>query len=201
MDRKRVNLKAQEVNRISLQFHLAHASLACETIIQGELQKKFRKELSDIQSKKKNAQKRNDIAAFGELCQQEVKLEKRNTVRIYIEYIKGLEINKNSGRVVFHNNHFIINIPEALLNDSVGEGYLYTESAKKLREIMAHELGHIVLHYEEIMKKAGTQGTHSVEFKGCKDEEAKAFSEELLRLRAERNNAIINNNSFRDIFA
>ena len=55
----------------------------------------------------------------------------------------------------------------------------------KLRKLVGHELGHLVLHFDELVSKA-------VEWKGTldirdpkKETEADRFAEELIRLRDE----------------
>ena|GEM_PF-1995579 len=198
MNLKYIKDKAKEINKRSLDFHLANCSLACERMIQDEIHIYLEKERNEIKKKKDAAHKRNDLKEIEHLAAREESLSKKRTIRIYIEYINGIGINEKSGRVVFFDNHFTINIPKTLLDKSVKENYEYTEYVKILRNIMAHELGHITLHWRELINLKGIQGSRSII--GEKDEEAKLFGESLLELRQKRNKAMIDNESLKNFF-
>ena len=51
---------------------------------------------------------------------------------------------------------------------------------------MAHELGHIMLHTDELLKIEGTQGSKDIS-EGEKEEEARFFAEKILEMRTQRN--------------
>jgi Zn-dependent peptidase ImmA (M78 family) len=55
-----------------------------------------------------------------------------------------------------------------------------------MREIMAHELGHIVLHGEKLFETKGTQGTIVLSKDPQLEQEAIWFAEAILKLRWDR---------------
>lgn len=185
--------RANQINDLSLNYHLAHASLACEMIIQDEIQKNIKDELSRINKEKEKALKRGDTGEFERLSQDEGKLERRNTVRNYVEYIDGGDISETSGRVIFFENHFTISLSKSLLLKSMDETGTYTSAVGELRKIMAHELGHIALHYKELFTLRGTVGSNALPQE--KDDEAKLFASQLIKLRSERNRKMIDDGS------
>lgn len=193
MDSSSVIARANEINDLSLDYHLAHASLACEMIIQAEVKVGLKQEFSRINKEKERALKRDDIVQFERLCQDEGKLERRNTVRNYVEYIDGGELSENSGRVIFFENHFTISLSKSLLEKSMREDGTYTPYVSKLRWVMAHELGHIALHYRDLFTLKGTQGSWALSSE--KKEEANIFADELIRLWGERNKKMLDDGS------
>ena len=54
---------------------------------------------------------------------------------------------------------------------------------------MAHELGHLVLHTDELLKIESTQGSKNIT-EDEKEEEAVFFAEEILKKRDQRNEAL-----------
>jgi hypothetical protein len=102
---------------------------------------------------------------------------------IFVDYI---DMDKDAGRVVKIANQLIISLPKELLSDSKYEDGSYKESGvKKLREIMAHELGHIALHTEELLKIDNLKGSKNLDAQS--ELEAEWFASELLELRHKRN--------------
>jgi len=51
---------------------------------------------------------------------------------------------------------------------------------------MGHELGHVILHTEPLLKIKGADGTTRLDYL---DREANIFADELLRLYAEKNHS------------
>jgi Zn-dependent peptidase ImmA (M78 family) len=79
-------------------------------------------------------------------------------------------------------------LSKKLLENSCNkDGSFIGDSLKKLRWVTAHELGHALLHSEDI-KQGDTHG--SIKLHGDAEKEADSFAAELLRLRHERNEAM-----------
>ena len=79
-------------------------------MIQDEIHTHLSKELSDIKKKKDKARERKDMLEFEYLTTKEVNLSKKQTIRIYIEYISNTGINEKSGRVVFSKNPDVVKV-------------------------------------------------------------------------------------------
>jgi Zn-dependent peptidase ImmA (M78 family) len=101
----------------------------------------------------------------------------------------------DAGRVVKAENKLIISLPKTLIENSRNKDGSYNENGvKKIREIMAHELGHIALHTDELLKINTLRGSKDLD-KNL-EKEALWFSEKLLRLRHERNQKMAQCDSF-----
>jgi hypothetical protein len=91
-------------------------------------------------------------------------------------------------RVVKTESQVIVSLSKELLENARNkDGSFIGDGLKKLRWVTAHELGHALLHSED-MKPGETQG--SIGMDGTTEVEADLFAEELLRLRHERNKSL-----------
>ncbi|MBD5459252.1 MAG: hypothetical protein HDR27_11855 [Lachnospiraceae bacterium] len=63
------------------------------------------------------------------------------------------------------------------------------EVIQKIRQLMAHELGHLILHTDELLHIDGTQGSKLITDEE-KEEETDCFGKQLLHFRKERNEKI-----------
>lgn len=62
----------------------------------------------------------------------------------------------------------------------------------KTRRLVSHELGHLVLHTDDLLKIEGTQGSLDIK-DDEKEEEANLFGEKLIELRSDRNKKMYQN--------
>lgn len=186
MVQKEVYDKAAEVSHISLDYHFTHAAFACNKLLEDDFKKKHKKATSRLKAELDAACRKQDNNRVSELLKKiaAVKLPK---YRIFVDY---LDLSDPEGaRVVKAEDKLIINLPKSLAEESRDAGGYYNKAAvQKLRRIMAHELGHIVLHTEVLLSINSKQG--SKEIGGDLECEANWFADELIRLRVERNNIL-----------
>jgi hypothetical protein len=177
-----VKQKAKEVNDLSFDYHLSHATLACDRLIEGIYKKFMEKKVKELSDHLMAAYRKNDNEKVNEIIGQKRLLE---TVKCHI-FVDYIDMDENAGRVVKIANQLIISLPKKLLSDSRYEDGSYKEAGvKKLRQIMAHELGHIALHTEELLKIDSLQGSKDLDEQS--EQEAEWFASELLELRHKRN--------------
>ena len=187
MEKRDVENVAEMINTISNNYHLSHATHACERFHQI-LYKAYSKERNEKLSKEiKEALNRKDKERIDVLLknieQEEINISPRR-IRIYIDYISVL--SENAGRVTYIDGKYIINLPESLMLSVVNENSSYNiEAVNKLRKAMAHELGHIALHFGKLYNVNDLRGSLFLE-DDCENE-ADWFAEKLLELRRKRN--------------
>lgn len=189
--------KAEEVNNISLDYHLSHATFACNLLIRKELQNINNEIVQELNRKKEEALSNSNIKEFLKLkIDQHEILTKNDKLQLYVEYLKHPD--ESEARTVRVGNHLIVYLSEKLLKKSRIDNR-YTDAVVLLRQLMAHELGHAVLHTKELIEIKGTNG--SAEFNGTgKEHEADAFSETLLNLRHARNMRMRNDRTLEYFF-
>jgi hypothetical protein len=197
-DEEKVSIKkkAKEVNDISLQYQLAHATFACNMLLEHDFDEYCKKRRSELNDKAKSA----SDEVLRSIRDQLEELEK--PYQIYIEY---LDIPEDGARVVrvplSNRNQLVIYLPRKILNDAVDPStkwYKNPEALKALREKTAHELGHIVLSTEKIFSSYGMYGTKDIT--GEEEDTAKIFAKTLLELRKERNEKIRKDPKLIDVF-
>jgi hypothetical protein len=111
----------------------------------------------------------------------------KQKVRYYI-YVEYLNMPADVNRVVKTESQLIVSLSKELLENARNkDGSFIGDGLKKLRWVTAHELGHALLHSENV-KLGGTQG--SIDLNDIDEKEAGLFADELLRLRHERNEAL-----------
>jgi len=189
-DRKKdIKLKATEINNLSEQFQLLHATYAVEEYIKNIAKEIYAEKLTELTLRIQNKMQR-DLRTDAELEEKKQleKIIKRNRISIDISYI---DINNEDiARVVKVDNAFTIYLA-ASLRDSIRleNGKSNYAVIRKIRRLMSHELGHLVLHTKDLLVDDSTQGSLNI----CdeeKEQEANIFRDELLYLRKKRNKEI-----------
>jgi Zn-dependent peptidase ImmA (M78 family) len=182
LDKARIKERAEEVNSRSLDFQLSHAVAACNVMIIEDFKVRSQSEREDLKQKILVASQRKDESEVQRLREHIGGLKKPS--RIYVEYCN---IPEDSGRVVkTEDNHLVISLPLALAEKSRDEAIVYNEKGvQELRRRTAHELGHVILHFDKLMNQTGLRG--SLDLGPDEDIEANIFTETLLELRRNRN--------------
>ena len=184
MPPKEAKEQAKQIFIRSLDYHLSHAVFACNKTVEDIIKRHSQEKIDSLKKDLQKAEENNDNAKIAEIMSNIHELSR--PFRIYVEYVPEMDIE--GGRVVRLQltNQFIISLPEKLLRNSWNENGSYNaDGIRALRQRMAHELGHIALHIEELLKDDSTQG--SISLTGDVEDEADIFAAELLRLRHERN--------------
>lgn len=187
--KEEIKRKAREVTSLSEQYQLIHATYACQALIKQIVMDDFKKKYDDLL--KRIEEKMASAADYKEELKEKGRLDlliQQKAFHIDVAYIDTK--TDDAARVIKINNAFVINIPRSLgerIFDRNGE-YNYAV-IRKIRKLMAHELGHLVLHTDQLLKIDGTQGSKLID--GLKEEEeADYFGEELLESRRSRNEKI-----------
>jgi hypothetical protein len=184
--------KAGEINEISLDYHLTHAVLACDKSIEDNYKKINKETTSKLNLDLQKALREKDNNEIAKLLETKKSL-KLSKYHIFVDYVKMND--PEAGRVVKSENKLIISLPKILIENSRNEDGSYSEEGvRKIREIMAHELGHIALHTDELLKIDSLQG--SKDLAEDLEKEARWFSAKLLCLRHERNRKMAQCSSF-----
>jgi hypothetical protein len=191
-----VKKKAKEVNDISLQYQFAHATFACNRLLESDFNKYCEKRRSELREEAKSASE----DALHSIQEKLEELEK--PYHIYIDYLNIPEDGARVVRVPLSNRtQLVINLPLKILNEAVDPAtkwYKNQKKKKKLRKQTAHELGHIILSTEKIFSSYGLYGTKGIT--GEEEELAKIFAKTLLELRKERNEKIRKDPNLSDVF-
>ena len=184
MQLKDVKNKARQIFTLSLNYHLSHAVFACNKTVEDILKRHSQEKIETLKKDLQKAEENNDTVKIAEIVSN-IQYFSR-PFRIYVEYVPEMDIE--GGRVVRlpSSNQLIISLPEKLLKKSCNkDGSYNADGIRTLRKRMAHELGHIALHIEELLIDDSTQG--SISLTDNAEVEADIFADELLRLRHERN--------------
>lgn len=185
---KYIEEQAEKISHDSEQFQLTHAMYACTARIKEDVMKhhKMRYDvLYDIIANKKRRKENLDIEREEF---QELKIIINNKVfHIDVEYVGT---GTDEARIVQTKSRLVISISRG------SEGKIYNEdkspnygTIREIRKLMAHELGHIVLHTDELLENEGTQGSKLITDEE-KEAEANFFAEVLLALRKKRDDEI-----------
>jgi len=96
---------------------------------------------------------------------------------ILIDYVNMGD--SNGGRAIKTDDKLIITLPRKIIENILdGDGNLQMVSVNNVQKIMAHELGHIVLH-ADLLSKHDTMGSNKLDYM---DWESEIFVKELLGL-------------------
>lgn len=192
MDNKRkqdIKEKAKDINDRSEQFQMLHATYASQEYVKLIVRDFYKEKLAEIKSKIKEKAERG-LSTDKELDQEEEEMELINQNRFAIDIVYMNVSDENVARVTKNGKVFNILLAKSLKDKlHKSDGTLNYNVVKKIRELMSHELGHIVLHTKEILAEDGTQGTLNIKA-DSQEEEACLFAEELLELRRKRNRRI-----------
>ncbi|GMO55861.1 MAG: hypothetical protein Ta2G_15400 [Termitinemataceae bacterium] len=183
MTQKEVEQKAYEVHEISLKYHLSNIAFACNMVNRDVYEEMNSIKQTELKRELKTAAKSGNKERIGKLLEQKEMLESiRN--HVVIDYVKMAE---DAGRATVVEGYIVISLPISL---SVAlyetNGNFNVSSAKKIRTIMAHELGHIILHTKLLLGNEGTQGTLDLSKDPQREQEAIWFADMILKLRWER---------------
>jgi len=186
---KEIKARAKKVYDISFNYHLIHAVFGSDGLLLLDRKEYKAEELKNLQDAALKAVRANDNALVEKIKEESETLKREFQQRKYsvlVEYIPMDDIY--GGRVVIADDKLKISLPEKLKEGLIdGEGNLNPAPIINIKEIMAHELGHIVLHTDKIPHSIG--GTKEKTLDPW-DWEAKVFAEELLRLYKERDHNI-----------
>lgn len=181
---------AAEVNKISEKYQLIHATFAIEKLIEDKLRENVNAEIAEIRNQlaletDKDVQDR----LFKQV--QELKTDVGSKVRIIVEYLPQIE-DDNARLTRSSRNTFLIFLPKSLENVRRSDGTIDFERMGRLRKLMAHELGHIILHTDILCPKEDLTDEE-------KETQAELFAVTLIELRKERNEEIYSNAHYKEI--
>lgn len=187
----RINDLVQEINSASEKYQLIHATFAIEKIFKKQIEDQYKFEFDKISNALRDPA----------ICDDEVERLMKKAASLREESCKGIKIlvdyipqmHESSARITrTPNNTFMIVLPQTLENTRGSDGKIDFEKLSKLRELMAHELGHVVLH-------SGVLVPCNDEINEGSEEEAKYFAERMIVLRRRRNEEIYHNRNFEHI--
>lgn len=177
-----IKAKAKRVYDISFGYHLTHAVFGGDRLLISDLKEANKEAIEKLKDALRVAAREKNTALVDELMAKIAMLErtlKSRKQHILIDYIPMKDTD--GGRVIRVDDKLIISLPEALCENTIIESKLQKEPVEKIRKKMAHELGHIVLHTEQLPEY---DLSGSARLKDL-DWEAEEFAEELLRLYKE----------------
>lgn len=182
---------AANVNATSEKYQLIHAMFAIEKIFKDVIETRYLDEFNKIRDELKKPGLSED-AKLGLMQQaKELKEDANKKIKILVDYIP--QMRENSARITqTQNNTFLIVLPKSMARTRGENGKIDFEMLKKLRKLMAHELGHIVLH-------SGVLAPYGDGINEGSEEEAELFAEQLITLRRARNSEIYDGQHFQDI--
>ena len=192
MDTKRkneINDIAKRVSHISEQYQLIHATYACQMLVKQIIMDEYTKKYDELS---KRIEEKICAGAKYDKEQSEKEeidaLIKQRSFHIDVAYIETT--SDDAARIVKINNAFVINLSKSLAKQIFkSDGSYNYVVIHKIRELMAHELGHIVLHTKDLFYIDSTQGSKLI-IDPEKEEEADLFGADLLELRKLRNERV-----------
>lgn len=167
-------------------YHFIHATYACQLMIKNIVSEYYEEECKKLSQRIQTESRRGkDISdELYEEYQNFLILAKQGRAHIDIDYINTAEDN---ARVIKTDNAFVIAISRSLAEQVTNEDGTFNKNVvEKIRKLMAHELGHLMLHTNELLEIEGTQGSKNITDEEM-EEEANYFAEKILEKRNERN--------------
>lgn len=177
-DKRKTDIEnlAININRLSEKYQLIHATFAIEKLFKDKLQEFYSCEFARLREKIRNVTNAEEQEALYKEA-EELRSESNKRIKIRIDYIA--QMREDSARVTrTPSNNFIIVLPKCMENIRKENGEIDLEMLGRLRKLMAHELGHVVLHSGILDFQ---KSTNDSDF----EEEADYFAEKLLALRKE----------------
>ena len=163
--------RAAEVNNKAEEFTLSHAVMAMRAILEQE-----NKEQKTIWRKEKEKLKTGHSPITDKEYEAKHKefLECNKKTFVIVDYL-SIEFPFEGARTYLGEGYIEIVLPSSLKKD-----------IPKLRKLVGHELGHLALHFDELvsMPAGKTQGTLEIQDPE-KEAQANRFADELIRLRDE----------------
>lgn len=181
---------AGRINSTSEKYQLIHAMFAIEKIFRDNSNSHYRDAVSRVWNDLKNPNLSADQKASLMQQARDLREEANKRIRILVDYIP--QIKEDSARITqTQHNTFMIVLPKSMECTRGTDNKINFEVLGALRRLMAHELGHIVLHsglfdsYDE-----GSKGHREIEITDVSEEEAEIFAKVLIDLRRDRNREI-----------
>lgn len=187
--KKEIEEAAKKVSQTSEQFQLIHATYACQMLIKQVVMDDYVKRYDELLKRIEN----KVCAGLKYESEQAEKEEldaliKQRSFHIDVAYIETT--SDDVARIVKINNAFVINLSKSLAKRIFNSDGSYNYAViHKIRELMSHELGHLVLHTKELLCIDSTQGSKLI-VDPEKEEEADFFGKQLLALRKLRNERV-----------
>lgn len=186
-DRKvEIDACVDNVHKRAEEYQLSHATFACGSLLREAVKVEKGKCIDELKneiyaSTKGNSSMHCSIEERLNCIEQRYKLR-----RIIVEYIE----REIYARALTDGDNYLILLPRSLsANCVLNNGKYDSEAIHKLRKTMAHELGHIMLHHNDLEDDNHIhRGT--LNLTKDQDEEAVHFAEKLLILRDMRIQAL-----------
>lgn len=160
-----------EVNKFSEKYQLSHAIFAIEKMYKEKVYAECQARFSSLRDEARIADSDDDVIAELNERAEQIKKDSLRRIRIIIEYSNSFCMN--SSRIMrSQEDVFTIYLPKRMENIRTASGEIDNELLFTCRKLVAHELGHIVLH-------EGLFGQAQEDM----EEEADCFAECLLALR------------------
>lgn len=187
--------KVMQINQVSEGYQLIHACFAAQKIINDQINESYKKKFAELREQLLNAGNDDDTLTTLLNKKKELEIESRKSrINISVQYTSSLTgKNATTTRVGTYKNTFTISLSDELRNIRNEDGTFDYEKMKALREVMAHELGHIVLHADCINE----EGLQDID--ANKEEESDFFSETVLELRKKRNKLFYSSKAFETV--
>ena len=184
--KKAIRDKAAKINKEAEQYQLIHATYAARFMIKGMVMDYYKEKCDELSQRIEDRFNRGlDIENEMNEKRDLLSKAKQSSFHIDVEYIDTK--TEDMARVVKVENSFIINLPKSLaLRVFKADGEYDYKVIQKIRRLMAHELGHLILHTNELLLIESTQGSIDISLQD-QEEEARYFANELIELRRERN--------------
>jgi len=184
-----IKARAKKVYDISFSYHLTHAVFGGDKLLITDTMDANKQRITQLKNALLTAAREKNTVLVDELMAKIGMLERTLKSRkhhILIDYVPMKDID--GGRVIKVDDKLIISLPETLCEDIMIDGKLQREPVEKIRKKMAHELGHIVLHTDQLPEH-DFSGSYSTNLKNL-DWEAEEFATELLRLYKENDHRV-----------
>lgn len=193
--KKEIYEQAVNVNTVSEEYQLIHACFATQRIINEHINSVYENKFKEIRQQLMSEDIDSDTVDSLLIKKRELEKENRKKrINISIRYIDSLTgFNATTTRVGTYKNTFIISLPKELEQIRDDEGEFDYSKMKSLRRLMAHELGHILLHTEYINE----DGIDDED--GNKEEESNYFAEVILNLRQQRNKKFYSDKNYEEM--
>jgi hypothetical protein len=194
----RLEKLAEDINRISLDYHLTHAIFACNQYLRESYKTEREKAARSLRNQLKESLRGKNAKEQKALLEKNAHIEQTQKFSIYVEYAR-MPIYES--RVIKGEGWLVISLSGKLLEDAPDKDNLPV--GEKLRKTTAHELGHAILHSKDMK-----HGEHAAKEEDAaakeenaaanadREQEADAFAQELLNLRHQRNEALFKSGAY-----
>ena len=181
--KEQIHYLAKKVNVASEKYQLIHATFAIEKLLDDSRKALYIDEFKAIREQIAEAKANSNKETVEFLLNKARGLSSNfQNTKIQVEYLP--QIREGCARTYRTSNGvFSISLPESMKDLRDSEGKIDFSKMKELRSLMAHELGHIMLHADFL-------GPNKKEMTELEESEADYFAEALILLRKERNQEI-----------